>query len=295
MMCVSILLLHTDEWESIESYVTERFGAPIARIRELLANVFGPQAPATAPTRQQEILGRLGGLSTNLVSILIAGCCFVQILNQNPIIPKAFRVVHRPTLVADVVDGLRLRQWWHMFAPQPFMHDTTIVVDGELADHTHVDPLTGKPPDFDNALHGPLDYGEPWYDYFHRLPMDGFKAYLPPFRDYLLRIHTVPGSKIHQPLQKVDVYNVTYQSPRPGGNTPYNIQKKLLISGLASDLAPPVPVKPAPSGEQSEPNEPASESPPAATSGSTPASTTASSDAGSIGAHDDSSDGAASQ
>jgi hypothetical protein len=230
MMCASILLLAPEEWEEADTLLPARLRGLIDRVTPTLKGIFGPEDPAPL-TPQQDKLAKIASMLGDLLATFIAVCCVMQILHENPVLPARIRVEKRPKLLAAVVDNLQLFQMWHMFAPQVFRTDGTLIVDGELEDGTHVDPFTGKPPDFEQALHGPLDYGQPWCDYFWRLGgVEFHKAYRPYLRDYLFRAHTLAGAKIDHPLKRFDVYWVSYRVPAMNSRTPTEIKRNLLFS-----------------------------------------------------------------
>jgi hypothetical protein len=256
MMAMSILLVAPEEWADLK--LPERAREWVEHMRPLLESVFGRARTPYPPTEIQGRLARFGAAICDGASVFIAVSCVVQICHENPILPKAIHVDHRPAVFSTVVDNLQLFQMWHMFAPQVFFHDGSVVVDGVLEDGTHVDPFTGLPPDFDQPFHGPLDYGQPWCDYFWRIGGIEFnKAYRPFLRDYLFRAHTIPGTKIDRPLKRFDAYWVSYDVPPMGSTRPRNVRRTLVTS---SEETPAAPMAPA-----------ASPSPPTSASPSPPA------------------------
>jgi hypothetical protein len=248
MMCTSILLLAPEEWEDVDSWLPARVKNVIDRVRPVLESILGPRR-SVEPTPLQERLAVLEARLRDMASLLIAICCGFQICKENPVLPAALHVEHPPALVQSIVSNLQIFQMWHMFAPQVYHTDGTLIVDGEYEDGTHVDPFTGQPPDFEQALHGPLDYGQPWCDYFWRLGgTELHNAYRPYLRDYLLRVHTYPWAKISRPLKRFDVYWVSYTVPPIGSTRPRDIKRKLVTSSeqpAASGSAAPASAPPA--------------------------------------------------
>jgi hypothetical protein len=239
MMCTSILLLAPEEWDDLEKWLPENVKALLARAQALLQSIVG-QKQTFEPTLIEDRLLGWGARLRDAAALLTAVCCVVQICKENPVLPESLHVEHPPALVTGIVQNLQLFQMWHMFSPNVYHTDGTLVVDGELRDGSHVDPFTGRPPDFEQAFHGPLDYGQPWCDYFWRIGgTELHNAYRPYLSDYLLRVHTLPWAKIHKPLKRFDVYWVSYTVPPMGSTLPTDITKKLLFSGEAPPPPPP--------------------------------------------------------
>jgi hypothetical protein len=250
MMCASILLLTTAEWDELDGRLPERLRTRLARAEAVLQSIVGPKQDIE-PTPLELRLSGWGGRLRDTGALLIAVCCAIQICKENPVLPAPLHVEHPPPLITAIVQNLQIFQMWHMFSPDVFRSDGTLIVDGELHDGSHVDPFTGKPPDFEQAFHGPLDYGQPWCDYFWRLGgTELHNAYRPYLSDYLLRVHTLPWAKIHQRLKHFDVYWVSYDVPRMGSTEPREIKRKLLFSG--DEPPPPPPKTPATSDSKGE-------------------------------------------
>jgi hypothetical protein len=240
MMCIALLLLRPADWDAVGGFLRPRFGAWKVRAAVRLRSVVGPQTapgeyapdPRAVPPPPSALAGAARAGLRDAATILLATCMAVQLLHDNWILPGSLRIANRPEFVGLVIDYLRIPQGWMMFAPEAPRDDGTLVVDGVLADDTHVDPFTGRAPDFEQALHGPLDYGQSWCDYFLRISWDDNRRYWPYLRDYLLRAQRV-GLKVATPLKRFDVYWVSNQAPQPGSVTPHDLRRKLLFSGNA--------------------------------------------------------------
>jgi Vitamin K-dependent gamma-carboxylase len=245
MMCLALLLVSTEDWAVIERVVRPRLGGALDRATARLEAYFGPRvAPPELAPEGQLLQKRVVSWLRDGATLVLAAAGICSLLYENRIIPAPLHLEKRPDWVASIDDSLRMTQKWTMFspdAPRNNVDNGAVVVDGELANHEHVDPLTGLPPDFMPMFHAPLDDGNPWRDYLFRVSTDKYTKFRAHFRDYLLRVHTLPDSKIHEPLIHVDVYWVSYTAPPHPGEPPFNIRKKLLISG-----APAAPTTPEP-------------------------------------------------
>jgi Vitamin K-dependent gamma-carboxylase len=267
MMCLAILLVMPDEWKGAETLLPARWRAAIDRLVPKLEAIFGPRR-ALERTLQQERVAMGLAVVRELSAGFIATACLVQVCRENPILPQRLHVEHRPAVFSLIVDNLQIFQMWHMFAPQAFRHDGTIIVDGVLEDGTHIDPFTGEAPDFEQAFHGPLNYGQPWCDFFWHLGGVEFnKLYRPLFRDYLFRAHTVPGAIVTRPLKQFEAYWVSYNVPHMGSTRPTNLKRTLLVSSDATpvpapSVGPAQPSPPPPPSQSAEPSEPSEPSPP---------------------------------
>lgn len=231
MMCLSVLLVGPEDWALLERRLGPRIAPLASRLCARLEPIFGPRREPPAPTPIQAELAGVVPIVRGGLTLLVAFAVATQILYENRAIPDALRVRRRPELAAAIIDYLRIPQGWMMFAPDAPRDDGTLVVDGVLADGTHVDPFTGRAPDFEAPLHGPWGLDQQWCDYFMRVSWDGSRNYWPFFGDYLLRMHRLPGAKVTQPIVGFGVYWVSNLAPPPGSTTPTQIRRKFLFDG----------------------------------------------------------------
>ena len=100
-----------------------------------------------------------------------------------------------------------------MFAPDVPRQNTRLVVDATLADGTHVDPLTGAPPDFE-----PFDrawfMNQHWCEVHARMP--NWRHHWRNFKDYLYRRPNALGWGPQRQIVRLEVYQVTADMPLPG-------------------------------------------------------------------------------
>lgn len=163
------------------------------------------------------------GLAT-IVLIVVAS----ELLLENPAVPQALRPVARPAWMAALVDGLHLHQGWSMFAPDVPTESGTLVVDAELSDGTHVDPLTGRAPDFEALLHGPRNHDQQWC----QLHLRGRSArYLwPSLRDYLWRGPEPLHGHGEPRVVRLAVYGLSSRTPPLGETGQRDFARSLFFS-----------------------------------------------------------------
>lgn len=150
-----------------------------------------------------------------------------QLLMENWGVHPAIKLRTRPAWMTAIIEYLTIPQGWSMFAPDPPREDWRLVVDATLNDGTHVDLLTGKPPDFEPWLSGPWYMDQHWCEVHAR--MQNWGHHYRNFRDYLLRTPQREGWREGVGIVDFEVFNVVSQSPPPGSVTPVASSKKRLF------------------------------------------------------------------
>lgn len=161
------------------------------------------------------------------VPVLIFSAVVSQVLMENWGVPAQLKPRSRPEWMTATIEYLQIPQGWSMFAPDAPMSDHLLVVDAVLADGTHVDPLTGLPPDFDAPLHGPLGYNQHWCEIHSRMP--GWRHHWRNFRDYLKRRPELLDWPPEKRIVSLEVWKISSDSPPPGETTPRNIRRERLF------------------------------------------------------------------
>jgi hypothetical protein len=137
------------------------------------------------------------------------------------------RMTGRPAWMGDVLYYMRVYQMWSMFAPDVPRTDGFIVVDATLADGSHQDPLTGKPPNFEAPLGGPCGYDHDWSEYVYYYPWDRHRSYRNGLRDYLLaQTAEVPPD---QQIRSFEAFWVSADLPPPGETNARNLKRESLL------------------------------------------------------------------
>jgi hypothetical protein len=210
------------------------FRAPMARICAWPAGAYekepGPGAIAAAsPMRFQGPRALL----RETTAAVFAFVTFAQIVHDNwwlaERVPKSMRG-GPPGPLAAIPVYLRQLQGWMMFRVPP-RTDGTIVVDAETIDGRHIDPFTGKPPDLDAPLHGPLEYGELFCDYFLRIADAKNQHYRQHLKHYLINWQELEKRPKGDRIVKFRVLWVESNSPPPGQTVPTNLRRSNILDG----------------------------------------------------------------
>jgi len=251
MLTFSLLLLDADDWRILEAKFRSMrsFGAQKLRKRPvvergvaglapfwtyLLArgraraiadeSVSTPAPVARARTRWQWVALE----ARELAAILLAGLMFVELMLANNVPVLGERLKDRPGWMGDVLYYLRVYQTWSMFAPDVPRNDGMIVVDAVLADGSHVDPLTGNPPDFDSPLGGPCRYDHDWSEYTYYFPWERHRAYRDGFRDYI--VNRTADWPPERKVRSFEVFWVSADLPDPGEQAAHGLRRQSLIA-----------------------------------------------------------------
>jgi len=251
MLTFSLLLLGEDDWRILEAKfrMLRSFGAQKLRNRPALGrsvarltpfwsyllargraraiadeSVSTPAPVARARTRWQWFALE----ARELASIGLAGLMFVELMLANNVPVMSERLKDRPGWMGDVLYYLRVYQTWSMFAPDVPRNDGMIVVDATLADGSHVDPLTGNPPDFQAPLGGPCRYDHDWSEYTYYFPWERHRAYRDGFRDYILtRTADWPAER---KVRAFEVFWVSADLPGPGELGARGLRRESLVA-----------------------------------------------------------------
>jgi hypothetical protein len=135
-----------------------------------------------------------------------------------------------PGVLGTVPVYLRQLQGWMMFTVPP-RTDGTIIVDAETIDGRHIDPFTGKPPDFDVALHGPRLYGQLFCDYFIGIADPDNERYRKDLAHYLNHWQELEGRPARDRLRAYRVLWVESDSPPFGKTEPTHVRMSVILGG----------------------------------------------------------------
>ena len=181
------------------------------------------------PTPTFARVGRVisGGLRELMILAMFAGAVN-QAMVELWCINKRIKV-SQPEPLATIAHKLRFLQGWFMFSPNPVMDDGTIVVDAVTVDGRHIDPFSGKAPDFDLIKAKSLGLSQIWGDYFNRIQLPNFSGYRDAMRDYMYRYSDRTGRR-EDAIVSGDVYWVHDMNPRWNDIKSYNLEKQKLFS-----------------------------------------------------------------
>jgi hypothetical protein len=210
------------------------FRAPLARICAWPVGASESQAvPGAIDLAIPARLPRLRASLREQAAALFAIVTLMQIVHDNwwltPRVPKSLRE-GPPGALASIPIYLRQLQGWMMFRVPP-RTDGTIIVDATTVDGRHIDPFTGMPPDFDVALHGPLQYGQLFCDYFLRIAEANNQHHRRHLQHYLLNWQELEGLPRRDRLVSFQVLWVESDSPPFGQTVPTHVRRSVILEG----------------------------------------------------------------
>ncbi len=187
-------------------------------------------APSVLPSPKPPPRPLLDQLSWGIALVgpaLVLAAVISQNLMENWAVPESLKPASRPEWMTDIINSWQVPQGWSMFAPDVPRQNTRLVVDATLADGTHVDPLTGAPPDFDTIDHGPWFMNQHWCEVHARMP--NWRHHWRNFKDYLYRRPNALGWGPQRQIVRLEVYKVTADMPLPGMLNSTNVQRERLF------------------------------------------------------------------
>jgi len=146
--------------------------------------------------------------------------------------------IPQPAVLAAITKKPRFLQGWFMFSPVPVMDDGNLVVDALTVDGRRVDPLTGKPPDFDLGHAKSFRYDQIWSDYRARIAIPGNSLYRDALRDWVIRWPERTG-RPEDRLVRFEVHWLHDENPRFGTHVSFNFTDQKLFSWQAPSPPPP--------------------------------------------------------
>jgi hypothetical protein len=149
--------------------------------------------------------------------VLVEGA---SLLSSNRAIPKPLQV-HPNAFLRGYKPYLRARQAWAMFAPNAPTDDGTMVVDAVTRGGRHIDPLTGRAPDFDGIRHGLVPHSIALSDYLFAMRDPKHRRYR---LDLARSFRNFPGD----PIVSADFWWVSYVPPPRGSYEPGPLRKEKL-------------------------------------------------------------------
>jgi hypothetical protein len=139
--------------------------------------------------------------------------------------------VEQPAPFATLVAYLRMIQSWNMFAPDAPIEDGMLVIDARTADGRHIDPFTGKAPDFELGMNRPVPQSLIVTDYLFAMHTDSTEGYRGQLANYLQRWHTLHGRPESERIVAYEAWWLSHRSPPPGSTQPFEFRKELVFTG----------------------------------------------------------------
>lgn len=183
-------------------------------------------APETAPLRLK--LRR----ALFVLHELAVAAMFAAAVNQAMVelwVVKNRIKVPQPEPLRSMAQKLRFLQGWFMFSPNPVMDDGTLVVDAVTVDGRHVDPFTGKEPNFDLLNAKSFGYNQIWSDYFNRMRLSQNSGFRDAMKEYMFRLPERTGRQ-EDTIVSGDVYWVQDMNPKWRDTKSYKFEKNKLFS-----------------------------------------------------------------
>jgi hypothetical protein len=171
-----------------------------------------PEPPSPLEAAGRRVLAVLREGTLALVMVAAAG----QVVVESEWLRRQTDY-QQPGVLRAIIDLPRLRQGWHMFAPEAPHQDATVVIDALTADGRRVDPLAwaarGTDVVFLDAIPSHLGLDELWCNYIGRIRSQ------PGFHDALRRWIARHAERVARPGDRIVAYRVLelrHDSPPPG-------------------------------------------------------------------------------
>lgn len=163
-------------------------------------------------TRLQK--GARGVLTTVLVGFVFA--TFLAATDANNNLPVRSGLGTRGTLLG-AASYLRISAPWGLWAPEPAMHNETLVTVATMRDDRELDVLNGAPPDPELAIPGRHRLGPLWAAYVENVHASDNPTFRQELRRYLTRGGRVSDEQ-NQPtgVNKLQAFWVSAPIPAPG-------------------------------------------------------------------------------
>jgi hypothetical protein len=143
---------------------------------------------------------------------------------------RHFVQVQQPPPFGTFIAYSRMIQSWNMFAPDAPREDGMLVLDAVMQSGEHIDPFTGRAPDFELGVFHPVPESVMQCDYFFAMRV-GNERYRGQLTNYLMRWHTLHGRPDRQRIVKFDVWWTTHSSPEMGSTKPGEVRREIIFSG----------------------------------------------------------------
>jgi len=184
--------------------------------------------PALTPAREALARARFHAREVCVGLVMIAS--IIQVTRDNRFFAKGYRLT-QPAPFETLIRYTRMLQGWQMFAPEAPRDEGLVVIDAITADGRHIDPFTGKEPDFESVLRGPLALPVPVSDYLYAMHSENEEVYRGELEKYLQRWHEIKHRPPGDRIVSFDAWFVKHDTPVPGSTACTNYQKQLVFSG----------------------------------------------------------------
>lgn len=210
------------------SWILARLYTTFAKRRRVFSQwlgygVCGLNVPQVSQERasQSQIGYRVKNAAATLGILFFFAATTSQMLHENKFMRvqvfKNLDIKYRqPAFLKAVVSYARIFQGWSMFAPNAPMTDGWLVIDVERPDGSHIDPQTGRQPDFSSADARKMEWDQFWGSYSMRIAAGRHKRYRKELVDWLRnsriqRLKLPAGERV----KAVTVWWIGDRSPNP--------------------------------------------------------------------------------
>ena len=183
-------------------------------------------APAPAPLLER--LDKVVLVLREAFVVLLLVAAVNQAMTELWVVNRRIKVP-QPEPLRALAHKLRFLQGWFMFSPNPVMDDGTLVVDAITIDGRHIDPFTGKEPDWDLINSKSLRYNQIWCDYYNRMHLSQNSPYRDAMKDYMYRLPERTG-RPEDAIVSGDVYWIQDMNPKWRDTKSFDFKKNKLFS-----------------------------------------------------------------
>jgi hypothetical protein len=197
-------------------------------LRFLAAFPHAPPAPRPSSDAARTWQRALFGLREWAIALVIVINVVETSVDNHAI--RRFIKLPQPQAFASFTGYLRMIQSWNMFAPDAPIDDGMTVVDAETESGRHIDPFTGKAPDFELGVYQPVPHRLQVCDYLFAMRV-GYQGYRDQLAQYLSRWHTLHKRPYGDRIISYKVWWASHRSPKPGSTTPFEFKRELIFTG----------------------------------------------------------------
>lgn len=234
MIALVSLMLPPEIVEWLGRRLPQRWRARLIHLRAravaFLARCTPPRAPLLPNSEARHALARFAHTLRESALILLILINALQASVDNRAIRRII-ALEQPASFKTFIGYLRMIQSWNMFAPEAPKRDGMVVVDAVTASGQHIDPFTGRAPDFGVGVFAPVPQSLQVTDYLFSIQLDDNERYRGQFRNYLLRWHAQRGRPASDRIVSYEVWWTDHRSPEPGSKQPADFQRKLVFRG----------------------------------------------------------------
>lgn len=225
MMSLVALQLPPQAFDFAGRKLPRRLRHRTLRLRTKLVREIARLGFGTGLRRAPPFVARPAAFAREAALAIVLLASTLELCASNRAIPTALRT-RQLALFEPLILYPRLLQRWSMFAPDAPTSDGTLVIDARTASGAHVDPFTGKEPDFELIRKGPLPYGIWVAQYLFAIQFDDNQHYRRDLIGYLRNWHRLQGRPESDRIVGFVAYWTSYDAPPRGKTEPGPVEKR---------------------------------------------------------------------